>query len=92
MGDLSQLAESAERVRSRVTAVAPYSMLRKVELHGTISLSVEGKGGEFMVGCGVCSEWSEVHSLDYEAAISALEDHLLAAHGDYGTELVVMFR
>ena len=84
MPDPQQLAESVGEVRSRVTAVAPYSMLRQAGVHGTISL-IEGAD---RIICEVCSE-QITYGLNYIAMIGALEDHLLETHGDFGSEIVV---
>ncbi|MYD86443.1 MAG: hypothetical protein F4Y14_09880 [Acidobacteria bacterium] len=83
-------------IRDQVTAVAPYAMLTRSGVHGTITCAkgrldtgVEVDG--FRIECGVCGAvWHE--ALDYELALLSLEDHLEAEHGDYGTELVVAFR
>lgn len=84
MTDPQKLAESVGEVRSRVTAVAPFSMLRQAGVHGTIS----NTEGHDTITCEVCSE-QITYGLNYMAMIGALEDHLLETHGDFGSEIVV---
>lgn len=60
--------------------------------HGTITLQNYGHDARstFAAACEAC-DWSEVHDLDYDVALAALEHHIVTVHGDYGPELVVGF-
>lgn len=93
------VAGANDRIREQVSAVAPYAMLTQAGVHGTLAVvtvtnrSIDGGPtiARFRIECGVCGRvWHE--SLDYEIALTILEDHLLAEHGDYGPQLVVAFR